>query len=141
LFDLFENGISLIANRFERGNQRVLRRVHKFNSNCSGLPVNLRDNRAQRRHRCVVMFTCTYQAREPCLHLKRSRTIDFQLHLQSLKQANRCGETFRLVSDAAVFDFIGDETSEHNRTKAIEGADSDAASIGVEWEAALAEFA
>jgi hypothetical protein len=77
----------------------------------------------------------------PCLHLKRSRTIDFQLHLQSLKQASRCGETFRLVSDAAVFDFIGNETSEHNRTKAIEGADSDAASIGVEWEAALAEFA
>ena len=47
---------------------------------------------------------------------------------------------FRLVSDVAVFDFIGDETSEHNRTKTIESADGDAASIGVGWQAALAEL-
>jgi hypothetical protein len=55
LFDLLENGISLIANRFECDNQRV-RRVHKFNSICLGLSVNLRDIRAQRRKKYAFMF-------------------------------------------------------------------------------------
>jgi hypothetical protein len=49
--DCFENRIRLIANRFERDDQRLVRRVHRVNSNCSGLPVNLRDIRAQRRKR------------------------------------------------------------------------------------------
>jgi hypothetical protein len=43
LFDLPENRICLVTNRFECRNQRLVRLVHKFNSNCLGLLGNLRD--------------------------------------------------------------------------------------------------
>jgi hypothetical protein len=57
LVNLLEHRIRLIANRFECGNHRLVRRVHKSSSICWGLPPNRCHSRAQRRRRYVLMFT------------------------------------------------------------------------------------
>jgi len=69
--------------------------------------------------------------------LATHRAAALSISVQPICVANINETTFRLVLLAALFDFIGDETSKDNGAKAIEGADVDAASAGLGWETTL----